>query len=106
MRRVAEVSVQRAHHLARRLADIEGFALADPARSFLWEFALRVPGGTAEFVAAMRGEGILAGLALERVDPRRHDQILVCCTETTAPGSIDRYVDAASRYAAPLRVSA
>jgi len=106
MRRVAEVSAQRAHHLADRLTGLDGFTLADPERPFLWEFALRVPRGGAEFAAAMHREGILAGLPLERVDPRRGDQILVCCTETTATASIDRYVQAASRFAASLRVGA
>jgi glycine dehydrogenase subunit 1 len=101
MRRVAEVSVQRAHHLVDRLAAVDGFAPAEPDRPFLWETALRVPGDGAEFVGSMRREGILAGLPLGGLDPRRHDQVLVCCTEMTSPASIERYVAAASRFAAP-----
>ncbi|MGO8686400.1 MAG: aminomethyl-transferring glycine dehydrogenase subunit GcvPA [Candidatus Dormibacteria bacterium] len=100
MRRVAEVSVQRSHHLAARLGALDGFRLADPERPFLWEFALRIPGDAREFVAAMRREGIVAGLPLGPVDPRRGDQLLVCCTETTTPAAIDRYVGAASRFGA------
>jgi glycine dehydrogenase subunit 1 len=97
MRRVAEVSVQRAHHLAVRLAAVDGISLAGPDRPFLWEFPLRVPGDAHDFAAALRREGIVAGLPLGRIDPRRADQLLVCCTETTAPAAMDRYVAAASR---------
>ena len=50
--------------------------------------------------------GIVAGLPLGRVDPRRADQLLVCCTETTTPASIDRYVAAAARVAEPAGVGA
>jgi glycine dehydrogenase subunit 1 len=106
MRRVAEVSVQRAHHLAARLTGLEGLHLAEPDRPYLWEFALRVPGDAEVFAAALRREGIVAGLPLGRVDPRRGDQLLVCCTETTSPASIDRYVAAAARVAEPAGVGA
>jgi glycine dehydrogenase subunit 1 len=100
MRRVAEVSVQRAHHLAARLTARDGLELAEPGRPYLWEFALRVPGDARDFAAAMRSRGIVAGLPLGAVDPRRADQLLVCCTETTAPAAIERYVEAASQLVA------
>ncbi len=101
MRHVAEVSLQRAHHLVDRLAAIDGFALAEPDRPFLWETAVRVPGDGAEFVRSMRRQGILAGLPLGGLDARRGDQVLVCCTEMTSPASMERYAAAASRFAAP-----
>jgi glycine dehydrogenase subunit 1 len=106
MRRVAEVSVQRAHHLAARLSGLEGIGLAEPDRPYLWEFALRVPGDAEAFAAALRREGIVAGLPLGRVDPARGDQLLVCCTETSSPASIERYVAAAARIAVPAGVGA
>ncbi len=100
LRRVAEVSVQRAHHLFGRLVELEGISAALPDRPFLWEFALRVPGDAASFAAEMRRQDIIAGLPLGIVDRSRRDQILVCCTETTAPAAIDRYVAAAARFTA------
>ena len=106
MRRVAEVSVQRAHHLAARLLELDGLSLALPERPFLWEFALRVEGDAEGFAAGMRREGILAGLPLGRVDGLLADQLLVCCTETTAPSSIDRYVAAAARVMAAAGAAA
>ncbi len=103
MRRVAELSVQRAHHLAGLLGACEGFALADPDRCFLWEAAVRVPGDATALVRAMRAEGIVAGLPLGSVDPARRDQVLVCCTETTSPAAIARYAAAAARWGAAQR---
>lgn len=101
MRRVGEISVQRAHHLADRLAKISGFSLVHPDSPFLWEFALRVPLDAGEFAARMKAEGIIAGLPLGRLCAARSDQILVCCTEMTPPSALDSYVAAAARVAAP-----
>ena len=99
MRRVAEVSVHRAHELARRLSGVSGFSLATDA-PFMWEFPLRVPGGDAtRFAAQMRDAGIVAGLPLGGHLRGREDQILVCCTEMTSPEAIERYVSAAERVA-------
>ncbi|TMC51003.1 MAG: aminomethyl-transferring glycine dehydrogenase subunit GcvPA [Chloroflexi bacterium] len=94
MRAVAELSAQRAHHLAGRLTELPGVALAHPEAPFLWEFALRIAGNVEQLVAGLRRRGILAGLALGRFDPDRDDQLLVCCTEMTPPAAIDAYVDA------------
>ena len=94
MAAVAEVSAQRAHVLAERLAALEGFTLAAPETPFLWEFAIDCPGNAEVVVTALRAAGIIAGLPLGRVDPRRTGQLLVCCTEMTDPAAIDRYVDA------------
>jgi glycine dehydrogenase subunit 1 len=93
MRKVAEVSAQRAHVLAERLSATNGFSLATTS-PFLWEFVLRCPGDAAVIAATLRQKGIVAGLPLGRVEPARADQLLVCCTEMTAPAAIDRFVEA------------
>ena len=107
MRAVAEVSAQRAHHLADRLTAVDGLSLAHPSTPFLWEFVLRTPRSAASFAAALRQRGIVAGLPLGRVDAGRDDQLLVCCTELTTPAAIDRYAAAAAAVvavaSAPLR---
>jgi glycine dehydrogenase subunit 1 len=97
MRRITEVSAQRAHHLAERLTTLPGVSLLHPAAPWLYEFAVRVPGGAAEFAALMRERGILAGLPLAGVwGGEQPDSLLVCCTETTSPQAIERYVEAAA----------
>jgi len=93
MAAVAEVSAQRAHVLAEKLEALEGFTLAAPETPFLWEFAIDCPCNAEVVVTALRAAGIIAGLPLGRIDPRRTDQLLVCCTEMTDPAAIDRYVD-------------
>ncbi|HEY6470285.1 MAG TPA: aminomethyl-transferring glycine dehydrogenase subunit GcvPA [Candidatus Dormibacteraeota bacterium] len=96
MRTVAEVSAQRAHHLANLLAGVDGLSLAHPSTPFLWEFVLRTPGSSADFARALRAHGIVAGLPLGRIDPARDNELLVCCTELTSPDAIDRYAAAAA----------
>jgi glycine dehydrogenase subunit 1 len=98
MRAVAEVSAQRAHALAERLAALPGFSVAFDA-PFLWEFTLQTPGDAAQLAAAMRERGIVAGLPLGRVEPSLGSALLVCCTEMTSPAAIDHYVDAARELA-------
>ena len=96
MRTVAEVSAQRAHHLANLLASVDGLSLAHPSTPFLWEFVLRTPGSSADFARALRERGIVAGLPLGRIDPARDNELLVCCTELTRRTAIDRYAAAAA----------
>jgi len=100
MRAIAEVSAQRAHHLAQRLSAIDGFSLAHKQSPYLWEFVLHCPGDAAEFAAAMRERGIIAGLPLSRVGIDRPRDLLVCCTEMTPVDAIERYVEEASALAA------
>ena len=96
MAAVARVSARRAHDLADRLAALPGFSPAWPQAPYLWEFVLRVPGDAAALAAALREQGIVAGLPLGRFDPAMADLLLVCCTETTTPEAVDRYVAAAA----------
>jgi glycine dehydrogenase subunit 1 len=106
MRAVAEVSVQRAHHLAKLLTGIDGLSLANPSTPFLWEFVLRTPQSAASFAHALHQRGIVAGLPLGRIDATRENEILVCCTELTSPQAIDRYAAAAADVVASERTVA
>ena len=96
MRAVAEVSAQRAHHLAKLLTSIDGLSLAHPSTPFLWEFVLRTPRSAASFARTLRERGIVAGLPLGTFDAQRDNELLVCCTELTSPQAIDRYAAAAA----------
>ena len=103
MRTVAEVSAQRAHHLASLLTAIDGLSLAHASTPFLWEFVLRTPSSAASFATAMHQRGIVAGLPLGRIDATRDGELLVCCTELTSPQAIDRYAAAAADVVASER---
>ena len=102
---VARVSAQRAHHLAAQLTALDGFELAHPNASFLWEFVLRCPVDADGVAASLRERGVIAGLPLGRFDESRRNDLLVCCTEMTPPAAIDRYVDAIRETVASPRRS-
>jgi glycine dehydrogenase subunit 1 len=102
---VARVSAQRAHHLAAQLTALDGFELAHPNASFLWEFVLRCPVDADGVAALLRERGVIAGLPLGRFDESRRNDLLVCCTEMTPPAAIDRYVDAIRETVASPRRS-
>jgi glycine dehydrogenase subunit 1 len=60
LRELAHICLQRAHHLADRLTDIDGIELA-VGGSYFKEFAVRVPGDPDDFVAGVAREGYLVG---------------------------------------------
>jgi glycine dehydrogenase subunit 1 len=93
LQRVAEISVQRAHHLADRLTALPGYSLAFDA-PFLWEFALRCPGPAVDSLARLRQHNIIGGLDLGGQDPALGDCLLVAVTEMNSPRSIEAYVEA------------
>jgi glycine dehydrogenase subunit 1 len=95
MRRVAELSAQRAHHLADQLAAVQGYSQAF-STPFLWEFALRCPGPASETLSRLRRHDILGGVDLGLLDPELSDCILVAVTEMNSPRSLAAYVEALS----------
>ncbi len=95
LREVAEVSFQRAHHLAGRLAGI-GIELAFPGRPFLNEFPVRM--FHVEHVLGHLAErGILGGLPVGHWfpdQPELQDVVTFTCTEVNDPAAIDQLVEA------------
>jgi len=89
----------------RELAE-SNLALAHYARAKLREVGLELPYSAPvfnEFVVAGRGltaraakvdpTEMLPGLSLERIDPRRRDQLLICTTEMNTRAEIDRLAE-------------
>lgn len=93
LRRIATVSAQRAHHLAKAVAERPGYGLAHPG-PFLWEFVLRCPRPAEEVAAAMEAKGIIAGLPLGRFFKDRADQLLVAVTEMNDASALGAFVEA------------
>jgi glycine dehydrogenase subunit 1 len=93
LRQIAEVSFRRSHHLAERLAQLDGFEPAFPGAHFLNEFPMRVrdlPGG----LRRLQERGILGGLPLSRWYPELQDVATFCCTELNDPAAIDALLEA------------
>ena len=93
LRRVADLSAARAHHLAGMVARKPGYSLAFDG-PFLWEFAVRCEKSTAHVLADLREQGILGGVDLGRFYPDMTDCILVAVTEMNSPESLDAFVEA------------
>lgn len=91
---LAETCVQRAHHLARRLAEVEGVELAVSA-PFFKEFALRVPGDPDAFVGAVAGEGYLIGPVVP--DGPAEGAVMVAATERRTAQDADGLTQAVTR---------
>jgi glycine dehydrogenase subunit 1 len=99
MRDVAVQSMEKAHYLARRAAQVPGVSLAHGDAPFVREFVLRLPGRAVEFARAAEKRRLLAGVPLERFDPARPNDLLVAVTEKRSREEMDRYVEALTEWA-------
>ena len=96
---VAARSVESAHRLAQRLAEIPGCAIANDG-PFFNEFALRTPIDAAVLRDELLAGGIVAGYPLGREYPDRANEILVACTELTTEADMDALVEGVRRICA------
>jgi glycine dehydrogenase subunit 1 len=89
LREVAEHCVQKAHYAADQLAAVPGFAVVSAA-PYVKEFVVRCPQPAAAINRALLDRGIIGGFDLGRYAPDLADCLLLCCTELTTRGDIDR----------------
>jgi glycine dehydrogenase subunit 1 len=89
----AHHSAQKAHYLAKRLAQLPGVSLANDA-PFVREFAVLLPVDPDEAVLRMAEHGILAGIPLSGDYPELPGGMLIAVTEQRTRGELDGYVDA------------
>jgi len=96
LRDVAQISLERAHSLAERLAAIPGYALRYPGTPFFHEFALSCPRPAAEVVRTLAARGITGGFDVGRVDAAESRTMLLAVTEMNPPEDLDALVSALS----------
>ncbi len=87
---VGRQSIQKAHYLAKRLAELPGVSIA--VEAFAREFPVSLPINPHQAVAAMAERGYLAGIALDAF-PQVSNGMLVAVTERRSRKEIDGYVD-------------
>ena len=92
LKQLAELSAQRAHHLAAELVQQKGYRLAFDG-PYLWEFVVRTPHPAEQTQAVMLERGVLPGLPLGRFFPELSDALLVSVTELNHARSIERYLE-------------
>jgi glycine dehydrogenase subunit 1 len=93
LRSIASTSLSRAHHLADRLAALDGFEPAFAGAGFLSEFPLRVR-EPAALLGRLDERGILGGLDVGRWFPELAGVLTFCCTELNDPRALDELVEA------------
>jgi glycine dehydrogenase subunit 1 len=103
--RLGRLNLERAATLREALLAIEGIE-AFGSDQFFNEFSVRLPMPAAEFVAAMRERGILAGLTAKGYGDEFADVLIVCATETKTRAHFERYAAAARAVVAAATVSA
>ena len=90
----AQQCAQKAAYTARRIREIEGFAVPYSA-PFFNEFVVRASVDAKDFLARLAQEkGIDGGIALSRFYSDRPKDFLVCVTETNTREQIDALVKA------------
>ncbi|MCI3134666.1 aminomethyl-transferring glycine dehydrogenase subunit GcvPA [Phenylobacterium aquaticum] len=94
LRDLAAINHAKARQLRDALAAVPGVEILTPR--FFNEFAVRVPGGAAQAVEALLGDGIVAGVPFSRLDPKAglDDVLLVAATETTTDADIAAFAQA------------
>lgn len=93
IREVSELSCQKAHYAADRLAEVEGVSLKFD-RPFFKEFTLQVDRPVDELIGIAQAAGVDIGPSLKRVDSGCDDGLLVAVTEVRTKDEIDGLVKA------------
>jgi len=98
LRRVAELSYQKAHYAAKALAELPGIEIITPDPFFL-EFAVRLPRPAAQLNRFLWEEwGIIGGYDLEPEYPHLGHAMLLSFTELTERSDIDELTEAVEDF--------
>lgn len=97
LKRVAEISLNRAHYLASELQKIKlkggkslKLAFDTP---FFNEFVIELPINTSEFINKLSEKNILPGLDLNGIDGYKTNQILVTVTEINSMEQVNYFIE-------------
>ena len=91
LREVANISIQRTHYMAEKLAWIQGISLISD--KFLYEFVIKLEGITSEeFIKKLAHKGIFIGIDLSEKFKNMKNHILICVTEMNTPEDIDKTI--------------
>ena len=92
LQEVAMQNAQKAAYAAKKISEIDGYAIPFSAPKFN-EFVVRGPRPATEILENVRTKGgIIGGLALSKYYADRDSEFLVCVTETISKERIDNFV--------------
>ncbi len=95
LRQAAELTVQKSHYLAERIAELDGFRLKYPG-PFFQEFAVETPLPAAEIIQSLMKQNIFAGIDLAQV--KMGEGLLVAVTEKRTKAEMDEFVEALKKF--------
>ncbi|MBP5617340.1 MAG: aminomethyl-transferring glycine dehydrogenase subunit GcvPA [Elusimicrobiaceae bacterium] len=93
LKEVAELNLERAHHLADLINKTKKFHVKTLA-PFFNEFVVQCPVAAADVVAKLEEKGIAAGYDLGQLCPQMKNYLLVCATELRTEEDLNAYADA------------
>ncbi len=94
LRRLAQLNHEKAVALADALGRVKGVEVL--TKRFFNEIAIRVPGSAQKAVDALAEKGVIAGVAMSRLDPHAgmDDVLITCATEMNTGEDIAAYAEA------------
>lgn len=92
IKELGEQCHSKAHYLADRITEVEGFSLAYEA-PFFNEFVVQTPNEADKLVAELLKERIFAGVPLSRFYKERKKELLVAVTEKRTHQELDFFVE-------------
>lgn len=93
LKEVAELSIQKAHYLAKKISEISGFQVLPS--EFLYEFVIKVDDNIPfnALISELNESGILPGIKLEEKFESMENHLLVCVTEMNDISDIYMFVE-------------
>lgn len=91
LQEVAEQSTIKAHYLAEKIAEIDGFSLIFPDAAFFKEFVVKTPILPSELIEKAIQKNIFAGIDLKQFG--RENEIMIAVTEKKRRKDLDEFVD-------------
>ncbi len=92
LREVAELCMQKAHYLAEKIEEIEGFNLKYK-KPFFNEFVVETPLPALEICEKLKDKKIFAGVPLSKFYPEREKELLIAVTEKRTKCELDNFVE-------------
>ena len=91
IKEVALLNLEKAHNLAEKICQIEGFALAYK-KPFFNEFVITCPLPAKQIIKKLAKKGILAGYDLGQIDKSLKNSLLICATETKTEQDLAQFI--------------
>jgi glycine dehydrogenase subunit 1 len=91
LKRVAELSLQKAHYLKDRICELPGYKAANNA-PFFKEFVIETPVPAKTIIEKALDKAIFAGIDLGTYFPDRKNQLLIAVTEKRTKAELDAFL--------------